>query len=115
MIVDEFDDKDLVMSYPRAVHYLRRTYDTNEVISQGYHQVISLKQADTMMESNFAELICAKAHCCVLVLSERLLKSILEDRLSSAIQTTPRNRSSTSRKITLTNLKLYTHALVDSY
>lgn len=55
MIFDDEDEEDLFTSYPEALNYLFRTYATEEVISQAFHHVISIKKAATMTLSTLTE------------------------------------------------------------
>lgn len=114
MVVDLEGETDILQSYPEAVNYPLETYATDEVIAKAYSEVIYCKQAIDKTETEFAELVRAKARRCCSVFSERRLKSIFVDGLLCGKQATVRNHLASSKRLSYAQVTQYAQSLGDS-
>lgn len=107
--------RELLTSYPQVVNFLIRNYATDEVIAEAYNEVINCKQAATMTELRYSQLLWDKALRCGTVFSDLRLKSLFADGVSEVIRAQVRNHLASHTSLDYHALVRYAQAIGESH
>ena len=105
-----WDHVETLHSYAEAVNFLIHTYVTDEVISEEYHTMMQFRQATNQSETEFGNRLFAKAQRCGIVFTDRHLKSMFADNVSSSLRRSVNTYLSSRAKKGITYLELVRYA-----
>ena len=105
-----WDHVETLHSYAEAVNFLIHTYVTDEVISEEYHSMMQFRQATNQSETEFGNRLFAKAQRSGIVFTDRHLKSMFADNVSSFLRRSVNTYLSSRAKKGITYLELVRYA-----